>query len=140
MSSCESAIVDHVGLLPLAKNAIHSPCLGHIKNYLFIIRKIFFNGEGGHFLFLFFIFKKSWFFKPLPRLRLSGIRLGLRSHHPKPKSPKTSANDVASAHTTILHQFERTTTAMVVVLDALCPAFAHAYKWEDGRKNPHGRG
>ena len=32
------------------------------KNYLFIIRKKIFKGEGGHFLFLFFIFKKSWFF------------------------------------------------------------------------------
>ena len=70
------------------------------KNDLFIIRKKFFNGEGGHFLFLFFIFRKSWFFQPLPQLQLSGIHPGSCSHHPKPKSPKTSANDVASAHTT----------------------------------------
>ena len=56
------------------------------KNYLFIIRKNIFNGEGGHFLFLFFIFKKSWFFQFLLRLRLSGIHPGSHSHHPKPGS------------------------------------------------------
>ena len=47
-------------IIPLGVGISIRPCK---KNYLFIIRKKIFNGEGGLFLFLFFIFNKSWFFQ-----------------------------------------------------------------------------
>ena len=57
------------------------------KNYLFIIRKKFFNGEGGHFLFLFCIFKKNWFFHFLLRLFIQDRIPTIQN--PELKSPKT---------------------------------------------------